>query len=136
MKIRSVFFGCLIAVAMASCAPMPAADALTCTVAHRSSPGSTLVESQFELALTGGTEEVIFERLGFHASVNDDEFEGLALVIHITDLDSSSEIARHLFQIDREGRLANQFAGGHGFTGLVYVNHSQGAQIQYFCEAH
>jgi hypothetical protein len=31
--------------------------------------------------------------------------------------------------------LVNQFIGGHGFTGLVYVYHpSSDAELQYFCE--
>jgi hypothetical protein len=30
---------------------------------------------------------------------------------------------------------ANQFGGGHGFTGLVYAYLATGAELQYFCRA-
>lgn len=58
-------------------------------------------------------------------------------------------VLRQLFQIDNSiakksktrnsktvNFMANQFAGGHGFTGLVYVNHSRSdAELQFYGQA-
>jgi len=64
-----------------------------------------------------------------------DEFEGQSLSIAISNMQNQQELSRSLYQIDQAKGLANQFIGGHGFTGLIYVFHpSSDAELQYFCE--
>ena len=88
------------------------------------------------LTMDGDVELIEFDDLGFKASYIDDEFEARALVISITNLNSGDEIARQLNQMDRGESLINQFIGGHGFTGLMYVYHpSSPGELQYFCES-
>jgi hypothetical protein len=66
----------------------------------------------------------------------DDPGEGPSLALATVDVATGREIARQLYQIDRAKGLANQFIGGHGFTGLQYVfNSSSTAELQYFCSA-
>jgi hypothetical protein len=79
-----------------------------------------------------GTSE--YTDMVFDAQFNDDPGEGPSLVISVTAKDSGDQILRQLYQIDRAKGLQNQFIGGHGFTGLVYVYHpASSAELQYFC---
>jgi hypothetical protein len=72
----------------------------------------------------------------FDAQFNDDPGEGPSLVISITTREGGDQILRQLYQIDREEGIQNQFIGGHGFTGLIYVYHpASTAEMQYFCRA-
>jgi hypothetical protein len=43
---------------------------------------------------------------------------------------------QQLYQFIPEAELRDQFAGGHGFTGLTYVHHpTSSAELQYFCQS-
>jgi hypothetical protein len=112
---------------------------IDCHVFYRSSPGEGLSEGPaITFTPNGGhkDEAIEFGDLGFGAQYWDDQFEGRSLRVSVTDLDNGEQIATQLYQIDRDKGLVNQFIGGHGFTGLVYVYHpSSGAELQYFCEA-
>ena len=131
-------------VLLLGCTPPPSASVrpavvpvrIECQVFYRASTSESLSESSVQLTTDGDVEVIEFDDLGFSASYFDDGFEARALVISITNLDSGDEIARQLNQMDRGKSLINQFIGGHGFTGLIYVNHpSSPGELQYFCES-
>lgn len=69
--------------------------------------------------------------------------EGHAVSVRVTSLDGT-ELTSALYQFDEAGsQLATNFAGGHGFTGLHYVNSrgtvgadaDAGSELQFWCEA-
>ena len=71
-----------------------------------------------------------FDRLTLAAG----PFEGPARSIQVFPTGSSDPLARTLYQLPRTQPLRDQFIGGHGFTGLVFVQDpTSGAEIQYFC---
>ena len=75
-----------------------------------------------------------FETMVFEAQFQDDEYEGRALSIAVTNLDSGNEITRQLYQFDPQNPVENQFIGSHGFTGLNYVfQPDSSADMQFFC---
>ena len=129
---RSRWIGLLLGVVLllAACRPSPegaggrsaAPFSVECQVFYRASMAESFAESTVTLA-QGGDRRVV-------------EHEGQSLSIYVTDLDTGDELVRQLYQIDRAKGLANQFIGGHGFTGLIYVYHpSSAAEMQYFCRA-
>ena len=108
---------------------------IICEVFYRSTAGQSL-EAAPLMTFSGGNVQQTheFEDMAFEARFQDDEFEGRALSIAVTDLKTGSELTRQLYQFDAENPVANQFIGGHGFTGLNYVFHpDSSAEMQYFC---
>ena len=67
------------------------------------------------------------------AKRSEDPYEAPSLVIDVSDRKTGKRINHLLYQYGTN--LHNQFAGGHGFTGLNYDNapHSQ-AELQYWCD--
>ena len=131
-------------VLLVGCSPSPETSgrqpvvpvSIECHVFYRASTTERLSELTVRLTMDGDVELIEFDDLGFNASYIDDEFEARALVISITNLNSGDEIARQLNQMDRGESLINQFIGGHGFTGLMYVYHPNSpGELQYFCES-
>ena len=108
---------------------------IVCEVFYRPTAGQGLEAAPFATFTSGNDrQERQFQDMTFEASFQDDEFEGRALSIVVADLDSGEEIARQLYQFDLQHPVENQFIGGHGFTGLVYVFHpTSAAEMQYFC---
>ena len=124
-----------------SCSPFEPGESTTggktiaCEFFYRSSGGSSF-EPALEITFQQGTEqkEHQFESMAFHARFQDDQFEGRALSIAVTNLETGAEISRQLYQFDPQSPTKNQFIGGHGFTGLQYVFHPDSdAEMQYFC---
>jgi len=108
---------------------------VTCEVFYRPTKSQSL-EAAPQIAFTEGNEQMThkFEDMAVEARFQDDQFEGRALYIAVTNLDTGSEISRQLYQFDLENPARNQFIGDHGFTGLNYVFHPDSpAEIQYFC---
>jgi hypothetical protein len=106
-----------------------------CEVYYRSKAGLPL-ESAPVTPLAEHNDQIVieFDDMVFEARYQVDEFEGRALYISVTDLDSGTEINRVLYQFDDQNPPENQFVGGHGFTGLNYLYHpSSSAEMQYFC---
>ena len=143
---RSKWTGLLFCAALllAACSPSPraaggpAADfaGIECQVFYRPSIGESFRESTVTLAKGGDRGVVEQDDLRWDAAYWDDEYEGQSLSIAVTGLDTGQGLVRQLYQLDREKGLANQFIGGHGFTGLVYVYHpGSTAEMQYFCQA-
>lgn len=65
-----------------------------------------------------------------------DEFEGTSLAVYVYPKGKTKAITHSLYQFDLSKPPANQFPGGHGFTGLIYVNHPDtGAELQFFCKS-
>ncbi|MFC2105150.1 hypothetical protein ACFLS0_00080 [Candidatus Bipolaricaulota bacterium] len=109
---------------------------IDCRVFYRPSASESLSESAITLTTNADHEVIAFADMEFNAEYSDDEFEGRSLLISVTSQDTGDEIVRHLYQMDRGKSLSNQFIGGHGFTGLIYVYHpSSTAELQCFCEA-
>ena len=110
---------------------------IECQAFYRPSLGQAPGEGK-TITLTGdnAAETVEFENMVFAAQHLDDPGEGKSLVLSVTASDTGDEVMRQLYQIDGEKGLNNQFVGGHGFTGLGYVNHpTSPAELQFFCEA-
>ncbi len=111
-------------------------SSVDCQDLYRAASGEVLSETPtMSLSTDGDLELVQFENIEFRAKFLDDEFEGQSLSISITNMENQRALSLSLYQIDQEKGLANQFIGGHGFTGLIYVFHpSSEAELQYFCE--
>jgi hypothetical protein len=108
---------------------------VTCEVFYRPDAGMPL-EAAPEITFSGGNQwgSAEFERLTFEARFQDDQYEGRALSISITTPDNGDVLTSQLYQFDSKNPPQNQFIGGHGFTGLVYVYHpDSSAEMQYFC---
>jgi hypothetical protein len=141
---RSIWMGLLVAVGVLLVACRPSSQgsgagsaapvSVECQVFYRASMGESFAESSVTLAAGGDRGTVEHDALRLDAQYRADEYEGHALSISVSDQDSGEELVRQLYQIDREKGLVNQFVGGHGFTGLVYVYHpGSAAEMQYFC---
>lgn len=143
---RPVLIGLLIGVMVLSvgCSPSPEEAgrqsvvpvSIDCRVFYRPSVTESLSESAITLTTNGDHEVIEFDDMQFSAQYWDDQFEGRSLLISVTSPDTGDEVVRQLYQMGRGKSLINQFIGGHGFTGLIYVYHpSSTAELQYFCEA-
>ena len=115
---------------------VPLAEAvIACEVYYRAAAGGAL-EPGSDLIFSGENEEqsAPFDDLLFSGRYTVDAGEGRAFAIAVSDAATGAEIARSLYQLSPDG-LRNQFIGGHGFSGLVYVFHpSSAAEMQYFCQ--
>ncbi len=116
-----------------------ALQAIECHTAYRHSV-TVPPEREATLTLTSTTREqqITFSDLVLHARYWHDEpgGEGPGLRLAVTAVDSTSELAATLYQLPTHTPPQNQFAGGHGFTGLSYVYHpNSGAELQYWCIA-
>ena len=130
---RSIWMGLLVAVGvlLVACRPSPEGSG-----AGSAAPVSVECQVFYRvtLAADGDRGAVEHDDLRFDAQYRADEYEGHSLSISVSDQDSGDELVRQLYQIDRAKGLVNQFVGGHGFTGLVYVYHpGTPAEMQYFC---
>ena len=143
---RPVLIGLLIGVTvlLVGCSPSPEEAggqsivpvSIDCRVFYRPSVTESLSESAITLTTSGDHEIIEFDDMEFNAQYWDDQFEGRSLLISVASPDTGDEVVRQLYQMDRGKSLINQFIGGHGFTGLIYVYHpSSTAELQYFCEA-
>jgi len=107
---------------------------IECQVFCRPSMGESFQESIISLGPENDSQSAAFDDLTYSAQYMDDAGEGPSLSLVVSDRRTEKEIARQLYQIDRSKGLANQFIGGHGFTGLNYVFHpTSPAELQYFC---
>jgi hypothetical protein len=117
-----------------------AGGSIHCTYAYRltniaseGTPPSALELE--ERALDVGPEEAASETLGqLTLSVRYDasQFEGNSFSLTVSA--AEAQVLAVLFQFG-SGLPQNQFAGGHGFTGLLYFTHpTAGGDYQAFCE--
>ena len=113
----------------------PGNRTIVCEVFYRSTSGQSLQPAPLISFSEGSDKETLtFDTMVFDAQFQDDEYEGRALSIAVTDLDTGSDITRQLYQFDQQNPVENQFVGGHGFTGLNYVfQPDSSAEMQFFC---
>jgi hypothetical protein len=113
--------------------------AITCGVYYRplgdaSTEGA--VERSVSLQTTeGGTAEqsAEFEAMSFTVQSSSDEAEGDTLSVSVSSREGAV-VTSVLYQLASFDLGEVAFAGGHGFTGLHYVDHA-GAQLQFWCSA-
>ena len=143
-RLRRIWLLSGVVVLLVVCRPSPeptggrplAPVSVDCQVFYRASMADSFSESTVALANGGDHGIAEHDDLRFDAQYWDDEYEGQSLSIYVTDPDTGEELVRQLYQIDRAKGLTNQFVGGHGFTGLIYVYHPRStAEMQYFCLA-
>jgi hypothetical protein len=117
-----------------------AGGSIHCTYAYRltnvaseGTPPSALELE--ERALDVGPGEAASETLGqltLSARYGADPFEGNSFSLTVSS--AEAQVLSVLFQFG-SGLPQNQFAGGHGFTGLLYFTHpTAGGDYQAFCE--
>jgi hypothetical protein len=117
-----------------------AGGSIHCTYAYRltnvaseGTPPSALELE--ERALDVGPEEAASETLGqltLSARYDASQFEGNSFSLTVSA--AEAQVLAVLFQFG-SGLPQNQFAGGHGFTGLLYFTHpTAGGDYQAFCE--
>lgn len=113
--------------------------AITCTTQMRPSTGSAGGEESASVtvervdALAAEDEELDLGACWFAASYTGEGPEGRSVVVTVTS-PSGEMIVRDLQQYGDGAALRHEFVGGHGFTGLKYVD-SQGAELQFSCVA-
>lgn len=110
------------------------AHTITCTTAYRARP-SARIDRTDEVSLTDAAPvRVTYADLVFEAQHLDDPQYGSAVNLRVTSRGSAKRILEVLYQLEQGGRLVNQFAGGHGFTGLHYVYEpATGSELQFWC---
>lgn len=83
----------------------------------------------------GETKEANFADLDLRILHSNDGYEGRALAVTVSASGTEHVVARHLYQLARDGNPPNSL-GGQGFTGLVYVYHPlSGAELQFICRS-
>lgn len=83
--------------------------------------------------LAGATGTRTFEQMTLTVTYAGDAPEGRSVDLQVTST-SGEPLARTLHQVGATPLQDVDFAGGHGFTGLLYVDHA-GAQLQVWCAA-
>ena len=115
----------------------PSELSLTCKVFERPSvESSTMKGRTLRLGPEPTTRSVTLGDFRVRAQYAADDFDGRTLDVFIFPKGESEPLSQNKYQFDSEKSPENQFLGGQGFTGLVYVNHPQTeAELQFFCEA-
>jgi hypothetical protein len=105
--------------------------AVVCEVHGRETAGAQLRGGPVTLRLPA--DEEVIERGGVSVRLLASTERGTAGAIVVAVLDGEGrERARGLYQLGEQ--VEDQFAGGHGFTGLVaWSDPETGAEIQFFC---
>jgi hypothetical protein len=115
---------------------VPPAAAITCHAAYRSSV-TVGIEREEAVTFSGEDAEqaLAFDDLEFHAAYSSGEMDNeRALRLWITEPGETAVFHSQLYQLPLDSGPQNQFAGGHGFTGLNYSYHpATGAELQYWC---
>lgn len=92
-----------------------------------------LTSNQSVKVTTADPQKVQFADLAFEARYSTPQTESPALAVTVVTPDGQP-VVNTLYQLDRTRPPVNQFAGGHGFTGLVYAFAPSGAELQFFCQ--
>lgn len=108
---------------------------ITCTVFARSSVESSVMKRR---ALRLGPESTIRSvtvgAFRVRAQFAADKFEGRTLDVFAFAKGRKEPLTQEKYQFDPKEDPVNQFTGGHGFTGLLYVNDpTSAAEMQLFC---
>jgi hypothetical protein len=133
-----------IAAALSGCAaaqvpPAPAAaasiaPAFVCRAFLRPTPQAR-IEPLDEIRMSEpGDRSVSLGGFRFRVLYSNDRYEGAAIGTYVYSGPGDQPVEHTLFQFDPDEGLVDQFRGGHGFTGLHYVDPpGSAAELQYFC---
>jgi hypothetical protein len=123
-------------------ADAPPGRTIACTFYHRpdfelsSEPDlSEVPEGEEEILLIPPNEDraLALGQMTLSGYYSSDTFEGSSFNLRATA--GETQVLGALYQFSRTLPM-NQFAGGHGFTGLLYLTHpSDGGNYQAFCES-
>jgi len=114
------------------------AAAIVCSTAYRISQTESLTEvDTLRLPDQDSTESKPYVYLELHAQYTSGQTDGeRSLRLWVTPTGQEDVIVSHIYQLPQDAGPANQFRGGHGFTGLNYANDPvSGAELQYWCAA-
>lgn len=114
------------------------ASAILCNTAYRPSVGEAITDSgELRFEDEDAVQSAAYDRLELHAQYGAGRSDGeRALRLWVTQAGEDAELLSQLFQLPDDAGPENQFAGGHGFTGLSYAyDPDSGAELQYWCEA-
>lgn len=142
--LASVLSATVAALVLAGCGEAPSAGAgpspdirISCQAFTRPNVETSIQERKtIRLGPEGDDQSAFIGDFRFRTLFTADEFEGTSLVVYVYPQGKRKAITHSLYQFDSAKPPVNQFPGGHGFTGLIYVNHpDMGAELQYFCKA-
>ena len=114
----------------------PRAQEIVCRTAYRTSVTRSIeVEDSILLPDADTQESHTYTDLTFNVQYWSGEFDGeRGLQVSVTEVGQTDFLASQLYQFSQDSGPQNQFAGGHGFTGLHYTYHpTSGAELQYWC---
>lgn len=117
-------------------APVPAT--ITCSTAYRISSREPLTEvDRMRFGAEDTTQSIPYIYLELHGQYTAGQADGeRALRLWVTPTGTEQVLVTQLYQLPQDAGPTNQFAGGHGFTGLSYAyDPVSGAELQYWCEA-
>lgn len=123
----------LVAAACQSSDGDDAPGAIACNVFHRDTPGQQFARGEVSVDVDrpGAEARVEAGRVTVRIVAGREQGTAGSLAVAVLDHDER-ELARGLYQFQDDVR--DQFAGGHGFTGLVsWLDPATGAEVQYFC---
>lgn len=113
-------------------------EIITCTVAYRSSVEQPIEQEEL-LTFTSERDEqtLLFADAIFHATYEPGKINNeRSLRLWVTDMGNTNTHQSQLYQLQADSGPQNQFAGGHGFTGLHYsYPPNSSAELQYWCTA-
>ncbi|NCF68675.1 MAG: hypothetical protein GWP61_22170 [Chloroflexi bacterium] len=142
LRFITVFFVFLAGIFLAGCGASTQsgsrAELITCHTAYRSDVGRPIErEDTFVFRDVDEQQEILYEELALHGQYGSGEMDNeRALRLWVTMSGESDPILVQLYQLPQDSGPQNQFVGGHGFSGLIYVTHPvSGAEMQFWCEA-
>lgn len=114
------------------------AEAIVCSTAYRVSVSEALTEpDHIRFEDEDSTQSIPYIYLELHAEYRAGRVdEERSLRLWVTPTGEDNVLVSQLYQLPEDSGPANQFVGGHGFTGLNYsYDPVSGAELQYWCEA-
>jgi hypothetical protein len=138
---RIVVLSLLVAVGSAGClsAAPGAPSSITCHTQYRPDEESLSGASEPSLTIERADDisprpqRLEFATLTLEVAYQGDAPEGRNVTVVVTTTDGQP-VVRDLYQFTDGTELGNEFAGGHGFTGLQYVFH-EGSSLQVWCDS-
>lgn len=119
-------------------------ERIDCHVAYNPQRPGRTVDLSVAAAEGRQSDRVRFRQMTMRITYFDDGFESPAFNAIVKSTGEKEAISARLYQFERTGgqesappkRPANEFVGGHGFTGLAYeFDPDSSAELQYYCEA-
>ena len=121
----------------AGCAqpPEPLPVQIECTYQLRPDAAQDTGATQETLVIEQGSRvEVEFAVMALQVAYTAGQPDGNGVRVVVTD-DDGEPLSEHLYQVGTAAQvLHTEFAGGHGFTGLITTYHD-GARLQSWCSA-